>query len=33
MFDPCFVLQYLVSLHLDDVERAGCFTLTVSPMS
>ena len=37
MFDPCFVIQYLVSInfcnHLDWEERVGCYDLTVFLMS
>ena len=33
MFGPCFVKQHLMSFqfydHLDEEERAGCFTLIV----
>ena len=31
MFDPCFGMPYLhvVSSHLAEEERAGCFTLIV----
>ena len=37
MFGPCFVMHYLVPIlfdhHLEEEERAGCFTLFVFQMS
>ena len=37
MFDPCFTIQYFVSVlfcnHLDGEERAGCFALTAFLMA
>ena len=33
MFSPCYDNQYLFSFHLDEDERAGCFTLNVFLMS
>ena len=36
VFDPCFVIKYFVSQfckHLDGKEKAGCFNLTVFPVS
>ena len=37
MFDPCFAIQYFVSVlfcnHLDGEERAGCFALTAFLMA
>ena len=34
MFDPCFLMQYVLNVrYLAGEERAGCFTLIVSLMS